>query len=153
MAKKEFRDNFGRLVAKSAPIVSYKTLSPEFQKDIESAYDEYKNSDVFGKESFTFFYAKSRQVIYVEGVATSAMMENRAFLFVEGQYTDPELELFPGVEYFNYYAIVEGPVEELKMKYNFNSSRHLIDQFINFDRDMSEDQWMEIKNGMGMLPE
>ena len=151
MAKKEFRDNFGRLVAKSAPIVSYTKLSEAFQKDIASSYDAYKTSDVFGKESFTFFYAKSRDVIYVEGVATSNLMENRAFLFVEGQYTDPEAELFPGVEYFNYYSIVEGTVEELKMKYNFNSNMHLIDQFINFDRDMSEDQWMEIKNGMGML--
>lgn len=151
MAKKEFRDNFGRIVAKSAPIVSYKELSSKLQQDIESSYEEYKKSDVYGKESFTFFYAKTRDMTYVEGVATADLMENRAFLFLEGKYTDPEAELFPGPGYLNYFTIVEGTVDELKMKYNFNSTMHLIDQFINFDRDMSEEQWTEIKNGMGML--
>lgn len=149
MAKKEFRDNFGRLVAKSAPIISYKELSPALQKDIEASYETYKTSDVFGKESFTFFYAKTRDAVYVEGVATSELMENRAFLFLEDRYTDPEAELFPpAFSYADYYAIVEGTIAELKMKYNFHSSTHIIDQFINFDRDMSEEQWNEIKTGM-----
>ena len=151
MAKKELRDNFGRLVAKRVEPISYLKLSQAFQDDINQAYEAYKTSDVFGKESFTFFYAKDRDVIYVEGVATSAMMENRAFLYVEDHYTDPELELCPGVEYFNYYSIVEGTVEELKMRYNFASSQHIIDQFINYDRDMSEDQWDDIRMEMGQL--
>jgi len=149
VAKKELRDNFGRLVAKRVEPVSYTTLSQNFQNDINQAYEAYKQSETFGKESFTFFYAKTRNVVYVEGVATSAMLENRAFLYAEGHYTDPEVELFPGVEYFNYYTIVEGPVEELKMRYNFASSRHIIDQFVNYDRDMSEEQWDEIRNEMG----
>lgn len=150
MAKKELRDNFGRLVAKRVEPVSYLKLSQTFQNDINATYDAYKRSDVFGKESFTFFYAKDRSVIYVEGVATSAMMENRAFLFVEGEYTDPEAELFPPqMQYMNYYSIVEGAVAELKTRYNFASSQHIIDQFINYDRDMSEDQWDEIRMEMG----
>lgn len=152
MVKKEFRDNFGRLVSKSVSIISYKELSPEVQKEIEASYEAYKTSDVFGKESFTFFYAKTRDVVYVEGVATSELMENRAFLFLEDHYVDPEAELFPpAFSFVNYYAIVEGTIEEMKMQYNFNSSTHIIDQFINFDRDMSEEQWDEIKNGMGMI--
>jgi len=152
VVKKEYRDNFGRLVAKAAPIVSYKELSPAIQSDLETALEAYKTSEFFGKESFTFFYAKSRDVIYVEGMATAEMMENRAFLFLEGKYTDPEAEFFPpALSYLNYFAIVEGTVGELKMKYNFSSATHLIEQFINFDRDMSEEQWDEIKVGISGL--
>lgn len=151
MTKKEFRDNFGRLVSKSVEIISYQELSPALQKELEESVEAYKKSDVFGKESFTFFFAKTRDVIYVEGVATSELMENRAFLFLEGHYTDPEAQLFFSPPYLNYYAIVEGTIEELKMKYHFGSNMHLIDQFINYDRDMSEEQWNEIKSGMAAL--
>lgn len=151
MIKKEFRDNFGRLVAKSADIVSYKNISEPLQKELETAVEAYKKSDLYGKESFTFFFAKTRDVIYVEGVATSEQMENRAFLFLEGRYTDPEAELFFSPPYFNYYSIVEGTVNELKMKYHFASNMHLIDQFINYDRDMSSEQWDEIKSGMASI--
>lgn len=152
MAKKEFRDNFGRTVARSASVVSYLELVPALRHDLESALDAYKKSELFGKESFTFFYAKSRDVVYVEGVATSDGMENRAFLFLEGRYVDPEAEFFPPTfSFLNYFAIVEGTVAELLMKYNFASTTHLIEQFVNFDRDMSQEQWDEIKVGMSGL--
>jgi len=145
---RKFRDPYGRIIAIEAIITPLSHLDASLQTDIKEAFNTYEALEAQQKRNFSFYLAESMGCIYVEGTAIYEALEPRAFIKIEDHYYDPEAELTHSIGYSNYFTIVEGKLDDLRGRFNFNSNQHLIEQFVNYERDLSEEEWQEMLRQM-----
>jgi hypothetical protein len=144
--KKVYRDAYNREVAKLVELHSVDALKPETAKAIKEYVANFKQESDPRGMSLTYLLAEDLGLTYVEGLASVMDMQTHAFLKADNRYIDPDIELHEDAPKFHtYYAMVEGTIDDLKSRFNFNSQTHMIEQFLNYERDMDENMWSQMQ--------
>ena len=144
--RKVYKDAYNRPVATLVKIHSIEALKPETAEKIKAYAKNFKqDSDPRGM-SMTYLMAEDLGLVYVEGLASVSEIQTHAFLKADNRYIDPDIELHEDSPKFHtYYAMVEGTIADLSSRFNFNSKTHMIEQFLNYERDMDENMWSQMQ--------